>query len=430
MRRFAVVLPWVPLLSGCFLFPSGESSRVGDVPEELKKSAVVAPAAADRHAYGGVARLKAGQWARYREGGAVLTLAVAGKEAGGVWVEVIEEGEPRLVSARLVTPEGVVKKAFYAEVSKDSKTAAVPQDLRQWAGPAPALREASREGIEERVAVGGRDLAARGARVRSEDAEGRLVEEVSLWHPDVPPVYAGSDLGGLVRRRSGARAVELLDFGGDAKPLITVLPGAAEAQAAKEDRAQEVIDEVEKISVQRGIRLLAPEKAGRLAELVRKAKPRLVVEGGTAIGYSGLWIARELKAAGGGRLITLEIDPALAREAEANFRKAGLADCVTVKVGDARKLVKDIEGPIDFVFLDCHPPNYYPCFLGLEGRLRPGAVVVADNAGYGASGMADYTRHVRAKYNSRIEWFDINLPWSKRDAIEVTVIEPPKAKGP
>ena len=53
---------------------------------------------------------------------------------------------------------------------------------------------------------------------------------------------------------------------------------------------------------------------------------------------------------------------------------------------------------------------------------------MADNAGDGARGMADYTKHVRSKYNSHIEWFDINLPWSKRDAIEVTIIEPPKGK--
>ncbi len=199
-------------------------------------------------------------------------------------------------------------------------------------------------------------------------------------------------------------------------------------QAKTDDPVQAVIEAVEKSSIDRRIRLLAPEKARRLAELVRKAKPRLVVEGGTAIGYSALWIARELKAAGRGKLITMEILPELAREAQANLKKAGLEDYVTVKIGDARKMVKDIKGPIDFVFLDCHPPNYYPCFIGLEDRLRPGAVAVADNAGYGARGMADYTKHVRSKYNSHIEWFDINLPWSKRDAIEVTIIEPPKGK--
>ncbi len=214
---------------------------------------------------------------------------------------------------------------------------------------------------------------------------------------------------------------------------IRALPSAATPQEGKpqaktDDPVQAVIEAVEKSSIDRRIRLLAPEKAKRLAELVRKAKPRLVVEGGTAIGYSALWIGRELKAAGRGKLITMEILPELAREAEANLKKAGLADYVTVKIGDARKIVKEIEGPIDFVFLDCHPPNYYPCFIGLEDRLRPGAVAVADNAGYGARGMADYTKHVRSKYNSHIEWFDINLPWSNRDAIEVTIIEPPKGK--
>jgi predicted O-methyltransferase YrrM len=242
-----------------------------------------------------------------------------------------------------------------------------------------------------------------------------VIKEAQL--PGVPPE-------GEIALQSHGSPIEFRNI------YIKALPSAAEPQAVTGDQAQAVIGDVEKNAIERRIRLLAPEKARRLAELVRNAKPRLVVEGGTAIGYSGLWIARELKAVGGGKLITMEIDPALAREAEANFKRAGLADYVTVKVGDARKIVKDIEGPIDFVFLDCNPPNYYPCFLGLEDRLRSGAVVVADNAGYGAGGMADYTKHVRTKYNSHIEWFDINLPWAKRDAIEVTIIEPPKAKEP
>ena len=154
-----------------------------------------------------------------------------------------------------------------------------------------------------------------------------------------------------------------------------------------------------------------------------------MVECGTAVGYSALWIARELKAAGrGGRLITMEIKPELTREAKAHIREAGLSEYVTFQVGDARKLVKEVKGPVDFVFIDCHPPNYFACLLGLEERLSDGAIVVADNAGYGARGMADYTKHVRAKYKSKTEWFDINLPWAKRDAIEVTVVSRPKAK--
>jgi caffeoyl-CoA O-methyltransferase len=160
-----------------------------------------------------------------------------------------------------------------------------------------------------------------------------------------------------------------------------------------------------------------------LAELVRQKKPKLVVECGTAIGYSGLWIARELKAAGRGKLITIEIDENRVKQARANFEKAGLADVVEVRIGDARKLVSKIEGPVDFVFIDCNYSNYYPCFRGLEKQLAPGAVVVADNVGIGAFGMKDYLDHVRSKYRSRTEWFDIDLPWGKRDAMEITSIE-------
>jgi len=187
-----------------------------------------------------------------------------------------------------------------------------------------------------------------------------------------------------------------------------------------------VIQQVAKTCLERSVPMIGPEKARRLAALVREAKPELVVECGTALGYSGLWIARELKAAGKGKLITIEIDPPTAHQAEASFRKAGLDQIVTVRVGDARKLVKEIKEPVDFLFLDCNYSNYLPCFLPLESQLRPGATVVADNAGIGASGMEDYLKRVRSKYQSRTEWFDLNLPWAKRDAMEISVIRQPQ----
>jgi len=196
--------------------------------------------------------------------------------------------------------------------------------------------------------------------------------------------------------------------------------GSTAGSTASADKIQAVIDEVEKDCLQRTVCMIGRKKAVRLAELVRQAKPKVVVECGTAIGYSGLWIARELKAAGAGKLITIEINPKTAKEAEANFRKAGLADYVTVKVGDARQVVKELEGPIDFVFIDCGYSNYHPCFVGLEKKLRPGAVVVADNVGLDAGSMDNYLRLVRSKYKSRTEWFDLDLPWAKRDAMEVT----------
>jgi predicted O-methyltransferase YrrM len=201
-----------------------------------------------------------------------------------------------------------------------------------------------------------------------------------------------------------------------------------EEAAAIDRRVQPVIDEVERACLDRTVCMIGRRKAERLAELVRKARPKLVVECGTALGYSGLWIARELRKAGGGKLITVEISPERAKEAEGNFRRAGLEEQVTVRVGDAKKVVDQIQGPIDFLFIDCGYSNYHPILLKLEKKLRKGAVVVADNVGIGARGMDDYLKRVRSRYQSRTEWFDTELPWAKRDAMEVTVILPKHAE--
>ncbi len=205
----------------------------------------------------------------------------------------------------------------------------------------------------------------------------------------------------------------------------------SDARRENDPKVQAVIDEVEKecLSGPSYIYTIGHVKARRLAELVREAKPRLVVECGTAVGYSGLWIARELKAAGKGKLITIEIDPQTAKKAEENFRKAGLTELVSVKVGDATKLVREIEGPIDFAFIDCNAPNYLPCLEGLEKNLAPGATVVADNVGVSAGELGEYLRLVRTKYRSHTEWFDVDLPWARRDAMEVTIINEPSGEG-
>jgi hypothetical protein len=210
-------------LAGC-IFGSGKSSKVTKVPEELKRPRLVSPKLPDRHLYGDITRLRQGQWATYREGGRTLTLAVVGQAGDRVWIEVIEEGEPRQISARLVSPDGVITKAYYGEIAKDGEKSTVePQTLEQDGSSAPPrLGETGRESGEETVTVAGRELNCKRVQVRSEDLEGRLTQEVTLWHKDVPPIYAGSDAGGLVRRQAGGAKVELTAFGEDARPLLDI----------------------------------------------------------------------------------------------------------------------------------------------------------------------------------------------------------------
>jgi predicted O-methyltransferase YrrM len=183
----------------------------------------------------------------------------------------------------------------------------------------------------------------------------------------------------------------------------------------------DVVAEIDAQCRKRDIRMIGPEKAFRLVQLVQQHKPKRVVEVGTAIGYSGLWISSCLQLLGDGRLITIEQDQDRAAEAGRYFRQAGVEQLVTQLIGDARELVTNVEGPVDFLFLDGGFENYYPCFEGIRPRLKDGALLVADNAGIGAIEMADYLDHVRTSYESRIEWFDVDLPWNQRDAMEVSV---------
>jgi hypothetical protein len=206
-------------LAGC---GSGPASVMKEVPPELRHVTKVVPPVPDRHPYGDVSKVTVGQWTRYAEGDRTFMLAAVAKEGDDLWIEVIEEGETREASARLVAPGGAVKKAFFLEIAKEGPSEGVPQSLEQSPARPARAPEGSRDTAEEKVKVGDRELAAKRVRVRSEDLDGRIVEEVTWWHPDVPPLYAGTADGGLVRRKSKGASIELVGYGTDAKPLVVI----------------------------------------------------------------------------------------------------------------------------------------------------------------------------------------------------------------
>lgn len=183
-----------------------------------------------------------------------------------------------------------------------------------------------------------------------------------------------------------------------------------------DDLIREVDAECRRLSIP----MLGPHKAARLCELIREARPGLVVEVGTAIGYSALWIARALTGIGHGRLITLEQDEERASQASQYFRRAGVEHVITQLRGDARLRIGEIHEPINFLFLDGGFENYYSCLMACKEQLRDGAMLVADNAGIGAAEMADYLEHVRGGGASCTEWFETDLSWNPRDAMEIT----------
>ena len=183
----------------------------------------------------------------------------------------------------------------------------------------------------------------------------------------------------------------------------------------------EVFERVEAECTESHIPMLGRDKAVFLADLVEKVRPTLVVECGSAIGYSGLWIADRLRTIGSGCLLTVEVDADRVTEARSNYEAAELTGWIDSRVGDAREVLATVEEDVDLLFLDNGYGSYFLCFQAIESRLVDGATVVADNVGIGENGMRDYLDHVRSQYESETHWFEVDLPWVQRDAMEVSI---------
>ncbi len=149
-----------------------------------------------------------------------------------------------------------------------------------------------------------------------------------------------------------------------------------------------------------------PEDGRFLEFIVAASGARLALEIGTLGGYSGAWIARGLPD--DGRLITIELNPEHASVAVNNFRLAGLAERVDIRVGDAHQMLPELstEGPFDFIFIDAEKMGY-PAYLdwALE-NLQPGGIVAGHNAfGHGdvvnAADTSERTEALRA-FNRRL----------------------------
>ncbi|NTX50894.1 O-methyltransferase [Myxococcus sp. CA039A] len=126
--------------------------------------------------------------------------------------------------------------------------------------------------------------------------------------------------------------------------------------------------------------------------LARGSGARTIVEFGTSFGISTLHLAAALRDNGGGRVITSEFEPSKVARARSNLEAGGLADLVEIREGDALKtLALDIPPRVDMLLLDGAKALYPDILRMLEGQLRPGALIVADNA----DDSPDYLARVR-----------------------------------
>lgn len=127
--------------------------------------------------------------------------------------------------------------------------------------------------------------------------------------------------------------------------------------------------------------------------LARSIRATTIVEFGTSFALSTLHLAAALRDNGGGRLITTEFEASKVAKAREHLAAGGVADLVEIREGDAlQTLAADLPESIDLVLLDGAKALYPEILALLENRLRPGALIVADNADY----AADYMARVRS----------------------------------
>lgn len=117
--------------------------------------------------------------------------------------------------------------------------------------------------------------------------------------------------------------------------------------------------------------------------LTRSTRAQSILEFGTSLGVSTIYLAAALRDNGGGRIITTEFEPSKAARARENLIEAGLIDLVEIREGDAlQTLAYNLPETLDLVLLDGAKGLYADILQRIEGCLRPGSLILADDARY------------------------------------------------
>lgn len=136
---------------------------------------------------------------------------------------------------------------------------------------------------------------------------------------------------------------------------------------------------------------------------------------GTSTGHSAIWIAWALSKTGG-KLITIEIHEGRYKKALVNFKEAGLSEYVDARLADAHELVKELEGPFDFIFSDADKEWYKNYFVALEPKLEVGGCFTAHNVTWKSSrGIKEFLDYVLSLPN-----FETKIDRSSQQGVSIS----------
>ena len=137
----------------------------------------------------------------------------------------------------------------------------------------------------------------------------------------------------------------------------------------------ELFRRLETVAEKEDLPIVGPEEGALLALLVRMTGARRILELGTNIGYSGLWLLSSPQAT----LTTVERQESFAERARENFRQAKVDSRAQVIIGEVPSILTTLQGSFDLIFQDVDKLQYVPCLPHCLRLLRPGGLLVSDN---------------------------------------------------
>lgn len=137
------------------------------------------------------------------------------------------------------------------------------------------------------------------------------------------------------------------------------------------------LDELEAYAIQTQVPIIRKEMQSFMRTMLLMNKPKRILEVGTAIGFSALLMSEFMPQ--DGHITTIENYEKRIPIARANFQKYGKEDRITLLEGDAAEVLKTLEGPYDFIFMDAAKGQYIHYLPQIMRILTPGGVLISDN---------------------------------------------------
>ncbi len=137
------------------------------------------------------------------------------------------------------------------------------------------------------------------------------------------------------------------------------------------------LGELQQQAYEEGLPIIHNDVARLLAVLLEMTKPKYILEIGMAVGFSASFMCGYLRE--GGHLTTIDRYPIMIEAAKENFKRMGVEDKVTMKIGHAEEVLAEMEGTFDFIFMDAAKGKYIEFLPHCLRMLRSGGLIVADD---------------------------------------------------